>query len=156
MNGYTVRKISDLAAVYGEDLVKRIVSSFSCRHNDEVDDFLILSALDFAKRRISVTDLVFDNESGLCVGYFTLAVKPLKIPACELSATQRKRCGICGFRRHIAICLCGHGRCLIVVVVRRARPLTRRRRLWYHSNCSRGRNPLNPRDAPWIAGGCSV
>ena len=91
MNGYTVRKISDLAAEYGEDLVKRIVSSFSCRYNDEVDEFLVSSALDFARRRISITDLVFDNESGLCVGYFTLAVKPLKIPACELSAAQRKR-----------------------------------------------------------------
>ena len=38
----------------------------------------------------------------------------------------------------------------------RARPLTRCRRLWYHSSCSRGRNPLNPREAQWIAGGCSV
>ena len=57
MNGYTVRKISDLAAEYGEDLVKRIVSSFPCRYNDEVDEFLVSSALDFARRRISITDI---------------------------------------------------------------------------------------------------
>lgn len=91
MSGYTIRKISELAVEYGEDFVRNVVSAFTCRFNVEVDDFLYSNALDFARRKVSVTELVFDNASQLCVGYFTLAVKPLQIPAAALSSTQRKR-----------------------------------------------------------------
>lgn len=91
MNAYTVRKISELAEEYGEDFVNRIASSFTCRYNDEVDGFLLHNSLDFARRKVSVTELVFENATQLCVGYFTLAVKPLQIPAAALSSTQRKR-----------------------------------------------------------------
>lgn len=91
MSGYTIRKISELAAEYGEDFVRNVVSAFTCRFNVEVDDFPCSNALDFARRKVSVTELVFDNASQLCVGYFTLAVKPLQIPAAALSSTQRKR-----------------------------------------------------------------
>ena len=91
MSGYTIRKISELAAEYGENFVDRVTKSFSCRFNDEVDNFLKRNSLDFARRKVSVTELVFDNESQLCAGYFTLAVKPIQIPASALSSTQRKR-----------------------------------------------------------------
>lgn len=91
MSGYTIRKVSELAAEYGEDFVNRVTKSFSCRFNDEVDNFLKRNSLDFARRKVSVTELVFDNESQLCAGYFTLAVKPIQIPASALSSTQRKR-----------------------------------------------------------------
>ena len=91
MSGYTIRKVSELAAEYGEEFVNNVTNSFSCRFNDEVDDFLKRNSLDFARRKVSVTELVFDNESQLCAGYFTLAVKPIQIPAAALSSTQRKR-----------------------------------------------------------------
>ena len=91
MSGYTIRKVSELAAEYGEEFVNNVTNSFSCRFNDEVDDFLKRNSLDFARRKVSVTELVFDNESQLCAGYFTLAVKPIQIPASALSSTQRKR-----------------------------------------------------------------
>lgn len=91
MSGYTIRKISELATEYGDDFVHNVVSAFTCRFNAEVDDFLSCNALDFARRKVSVTELVFDNASQLCAGYFTLAVKPLQIPAAALSSTQRKR-----------------------------------------------------------------
>ena len=91
MNGYTVRKISELAAEYGDAFVRNVVSAFTCRFNSEVDDFLSGNALDFARRKVSVTELVFDNATQLCAGYFTLAVKPLQIPASALSSTQRRR-----------------------------------------------------------------
>ena len=91
MSGYTIRKISELAVDYGEEFVRNVVSAFTCRFNAEVDDFLYSNALDFARRKVSVTELVFDNASQLCAGYFTLAVKPLQIQASALSSTQRKR-----------------------------------------------------------------
>jgi hypothetical protein len=91
VNAYTVRKVSELAAEYGDEFVGRIAAAFTCRFNEEVDDFLRRSALDFSRRKVSVTELVFENASQWCVGYFTLAVKPLQIPASALSSTQRKR-----------------------------------------------------------------
>ena len=91
MSGYTIRKISELAAEYGDDFVRNVVFAFTCRFNAEVDDFLSCNALNFARRKVSVTELVFDNTSQLYAGYFTLAVKPLQIPAAALSSTQRKR-----------------------------------------------------------------
>ena len=68
MSGYTIRKVSELAAEYGEEFVNSVTNSFSCRYNDEVDDFLKRNSLDFARRKVSVTELVFDNESQLCAG----------------------------------------------------------------------------------------
>ena len=65
MSGYTIRKVSELAAEYGEEFVNNVTNSFSCRFNDEVDDFLKRNSLDFARRKVSVTELVFDNESKL-------------------------------------------------------------------------------------------
>ena len=91
MSGFTIRKVTELAAEYGDSFVDGVVSSFSCRFNREVDEFLRRNALDFARRKVSVTELVFDNETQLCAGYFTLAVNPIQIPAAALSSTQRKR-----------------------------------------------------------------
>ena len=92
MSGYTIRKISELAVDYGEDFVSNVVSAFTCRFNAEVDDFLFSNALDFARRKVSVTELVFDNASQLCAGYFTLAVKPLQIQTPCSSTRLSSRC----------------------------------------------------------------
>ena len=88
MSGYTIRKVSELAAEYGEDFVNRVTKSYSCRFNDEVDNFLKRNSLDFARRKVSVTELVFDNESQLCAGYFTLAVKPISCVCAFFHAAQ--------------------------------------------------------------------
>ena len=89
--GYSVFRIDDVANRRGEDFLNRIVSAFSCVKNKEVDEFLFRNALDFSRRKMSITHLVFSDETGLFVGYFTLTHKPLTIPAAGLSTTSLKR-----------------------------------------------------------------
>lgn len=63
----------------GEDVLKQMLSEFSCTKNEDVDKFLKKSAIEFTKKNQSVTYLVFTAEEGIFVGYFTIAVKPIMI-----------------------------------------------------------------------------
>lgn len=91
MNDYAVYPISGVAASFGEEFVRDLVGRFSCARNDEVDAFLRSNALEFTKRMISMTMLVFERKRQRCVGYFTLAHKPLSMPVSTLNKTQLKR-----------------------------------------------------------------
>ena len=71
--------LQDLVKVYGEDAVKRILKTFSCKEkNEDVDRFLRKLAIKNTRKRNSITHLVFDDERRL-VAYFTLTNKPLTI-----------------------------------------------------------------------------
>lgn len=91
MNGYGTVNILDMIDAIGEDAVNRILSEFSCPKNVEIEDFVKNKAVDFAKRKISVTYLVMDNETGSVISIFTLAHKALDINKDALSATSRKK-----------------------------------------------------------------
>lgn len=91
MNGYGTVNILDMIDAIGEDAVNRILSEFSCPKNVEIEDFVKNKAVDFAKRKISVTYLVMDNETGAVISIFTLAHKVLDINKDALSATSRKK-----------------------------------------------------------------
>ena len=88
---YTVKSIVDVIAEQGIDVVKDIIESFSCKYNPEIDGYLRNRAIDFTQKSMSVSHLVFDTSSGLCVGYFALTHKPVTFNAATLSGTQRKR-----------------------------------------------------------------
>ena len=66
----------------GEEAVKADLSTFLCHANKDIQNFLQMKSIDFAKKRISITYLVFDEETGSILGYFTLAHKVLYVPAC--------------------------------------------------------------------------
>ena len=71
--------LQDLVKAYGEDAVKRILKTFSCKEkNADVDRFLRKLAIKNTRKRNSITHLVFDDERRL-VAYFTLTNKPLTI-----------------------------------------------------------------------------
>lgn len=91
MNGYSTVNILDMIDAIGEDEVKRILSDFSCPKNVEIEDFVKNKAVDFAKRKISVTYLVMNNETGAVISIFTLAHKSLDIDKDALSGTSRNR-----------------------------------------------------------------
>ena len=55
-----------------------ILSDFSCPQNGEIENFVRKSAVDFAKRKISVTHLVMDVQ-GRLVAIFSLTHKAVKI-----------------------------------------------------------------------------
>lgn len=62
MNNYSVINILDLLESVGENEVSDILSGFSCPKNQEIENFLHKNAAQFAKRKMSVTYLVFDEQ----------------------------------------------------------------------------------------------
>ncbi|MCD7847377.1 MAG: GNAT family acetyltransferase [Oscillospiraceae bacterium] len=79
-----VVNLMDLIEMYGEDYTKEILSDFSCeyaegRRNNEVEQFLKKSSIDFTKRRMSITYIVTDDAL-YPRGFFTLTHKPVAIP----------------------------------------------------------------------------
>lgn len=90
MNDNTVINILDLLETLGEDEVKEILSDFSCPKNNEIEYYLLNNAVEFAKRKMSVTYLVFDKDYRF-IAYFTLTHKSSLISADMLSNTAKKK-----------------------------------------------------------------
>ena len=93
MIGYKVANLKIMIEELGEDTVKRILSTFSCPLNQDVEEFLTRKSIDFAKQGLSQTHLVFASYKGepSLAGYFTLANKYITVAARNLSGTLRKR-----------------------------------------------------------------
>lgn len=90
MNAYTTVNILDMINVIGEDSVSLILSDFSCPKNDEIENFIKKNAVDFAKRKMSITHLVMD-ENGKLAAIFALTHKAVKIKDEVLSSTLKKK-----------------------------------------------------------------
>lgn len=90
MTDYLVIHILDLLRTIGEDSTISFLSRFSCPQNSEIEDFIHYKAIDFARRKLSMTHLVVDNSNGKFVGYFTLAHKPILVKSDALSKTAIK------------------------------------------------------------------
>ena len=88
---FSVQNLADVISGGGEELIAALAKDFTCRHNPEIDGYLRQDAVDFTRRSMTITHLVFDDTSGLLVGYFALTHKPLTFSAERLSANQRKR-----------------------------------------------------------------
>lgn len=91
----TIKQINilDMLELYGEEACKEILSTFICPLNIDVADFIQNKAVEFAKQRIAITFLVFqETEKGnVFSGYYTLANKFVAASANVLSKTLRKR-----------------------------------------------------------------
>ncbi len=90
MSSYAVFNILDLAEKIGEEALCQLLSDFSCPQNDEIESFLKHNALDFARKKTSVTHLVF-NDNRQFVAYFTLAHKAVEIQPTRLSGESRRK-----------------------------------------------------------------
>lgn len=86
-----IMNILDALAYDGEEKLKNRLSDFSCPLNQEIDSFLKLNALYFAKRKLSITYLIFDDHDGQILGYFTLAHKAIEIKNENISNTTRRK-----------------------------------------------------------------
>ena len=75
----------------GESRLLQVLSGFSCLRNPDVERFLKKSSIEFTKKNQSVTYLVFDINSMVLVGYFTLALKPLTVRGETVSNTVKKK-----------------------------------------------------------------
>ncbi len=77
-----------------EDKIYKLLSSFSCPLNNDVEHFLKHNAIEFTKKDQSVTYLVFryiSNDEADFVGYFTLAVKPVSIHSSAISKSMARK-----------------------------------------------------------------
>ena len=90
MSDYQVINILDMIESVGEDEVKSILSDFSCKRNPEIENFVRKNAVDFAKKKMSVTYIVVDDTESICA-IFTLTHKAIEITNKNLSNTMRKR-----------------------------------------------------------------
>ena len=88
MSFYVVN-IIDLLDSVGEEEVRTALSDFKCEKNSEIENFLKNNAVDFARRKISVTHLILDDD-GQIAAYFTLTHKPSNISSSSLSNSAIK------------------------------------------------------------------
>ena len=93
MIGYKIVNLKLMVDAVGEDTAQAVLSTFSCPLNEDVEKFLHVKAIDFAKQGFSQTHLVMTSyrDMPVLVGYFTLANKYITVSAKKLSGTQRKR-----------------------------------------------------------------
>ena len=84
--------VYDNSSEIGEADLKTAVSDFFCPRNPDVEKFLKRNAVEFTKKHQSVTYLVFSNEDGELVGYFTIAIKPITVNASSVSNTVNVNC----------------------------------------------------------------
>ncbi len=71
MSNFTSVNILDMINAIGEEELQLILSDFSCPKNHEIEEFVRKNAIEFAKRKMSITYLVVDGESRI-VGIFTI------------------------------------------------------------------------------------
>ncbi|MCC8045087.1 MAG: GNAT family acetyltransferase [Clostridiales bacterium] len=86
--------IQDMLMAIGEEAVITILSDFSCPLNKGVEKFVQKEAIDFARRKLSVTYLVLkkdkDNRSVLA-GIFSLTHKAVIVGSDSMSKTTKRK-----------------------------------------------------------------
>lgn len=90
MNQYESVNILDMINAIGEEEVKNILSDFSCPLKEEIEYFVRNNALEFAKRKMSITYLVIDENSRVLAVY-TLAHKAIQLLNVGLTNSMRKK-----------------------------------------------------------------
>lgn len=90
MSNFETVNILDMIEAIGEEELQLILSDFSCTKNLEIEHFVRKNAIEFAKRKMSITYLVIDEESRI-VGIFTLTHKAVQLLDAGLTGTVRKK-----------------------------------------------------------------
>lgn len=91
MNRYTIMNILDLLDSVGSEEVQKGLSYFFCPLNQEIENFLQKNAIDFSRKKLSITYLLLDNLDGAILGYFTLAHKAIEIRNENMSNTTLRK-----------------------------------------------------------------
>ena len=90
---YSVISLNDMYYSLGENDTKKILNSFECKMNKDVEFFLKEKAIQFLKMGISKTFLVTTKYKGkeVLIGYFALTNKVVRIKKKLLSNSLRKK-----------------------------------------------------------------
>ena len=91
---FNVVNIIDLLESVGEKEVRSALQEFECERNSEIEIFLKNNAIDFAKRKISVTHLILDDNGQIkrdSKGNYLKGEMPLSSvqTVCRLLAAER-------------------------------------------------------------------
>ena len=90
MKEYTVVNIMDMLEAIGEENLSVILSDFSCPINKEIENFVWHNAIEFAKKKMSITYFLMDAE-GEIAAIFTLTHKAVEIGNADISSTMRRK-----------------------------------------------------------------
>ncbi len=88
---FNVVNIFDQIKSIGEKELREDLACFSCDVNPEIEKFIRNKAIDFARRKLSVTYLVTDADDGEILGFFALTHKAVLIPRANLSKSSLKK-----------------------------------------------------------------
>ena len=77
LSRYSISNILDEIEGGEKELIEEL-STFSCPHNPEIETFIKRNAIEFAKRKLSITYLVIDETDGAIDAYFTLTHQKCK------------------------------------------------------------------------------
>ena len=93
MGRYVAVNLGRVLELNGEVKCNNLLSSFICKKNLDVQNYLTNNALEFNKQRVAITYLVFyiENEEAKFVGYYTLANKCVSVPLKNISKTMQKK-----------------------------------------------------------------
>ena len=88
--GVRVVSLSEYDAFMGGEDLKRLLDSFSCPINPEVENFLKFKAISSTKLSSSQTYLLSSDKTGDLLGYFTLVLKSYSVNGAKLSSANRR------------------------------------------------------------------
>lgn len=100
MHNFVPVNIVDMLEAIGENELQLLLSEFSCPLNPDIEHYLVHNAIEFAKKKTTMTYLVFDEFDAL-VGYFAITHKPISIDNSMLTNTSRKK-----IERHTKLDIC--------------------------------------------------
>lgn len=90
MSRFTCASVLDLIESSDENIVRQLLSEFSCPANSEIEFFARKNAMEFSKRRITVTHLLLD-ENAQVVALLALTHKAIEIDGSLLSNSLYKK-----------------------------------------------------------------
>ena len=75
----------------GMNRLQEYIDIFSCPRNPSIERFLKRSAINFTRQDTSVIHLVFSEDTDELLGYFSLAFRPIEVPADRVSKSIGRR-----------------------------------------------------------------
>ena len=88
---HEVKNILEMLDSVGEERLKLFLKTFSSPVNPAIENFVKNRAIDFARKKVSVTYLVTDFDDGQILGCFALTHKAVSIPGAGLSSSSRRK-----------------------------------------------------------------
>ena len=83
------KTISEWSAMFGDEALSKVLSTFSCPLNNEVENFLKYKAVVSSRLQTSQTYLVMSDDGDL-LGYYTLVLKSFSVVGTQLSGGNRR------------------------------------------------------------------